>query len=44
MGKILRTQKLTTFSELIIVIAGIGAILEGFITYLPELRQLFQNS
>lgn len=38
MGKILRTQKLTTFSELIIVIAGIGAILGGVYYISPGIK------
>lgn len=38
MGKILRTQKLTTFSELIIVIAGIGAILGGVYYLSPGIK------
>ncbi|RUT70667.1 OmpA family protein [Flavobacterium cupreum] len=38
MGKILRTEKLTTFSELIIVIAGIGAILGGVYYLSPGIK------
>ncbi|WP_316769684.1 OmpA family protein [Pedobacter frigiditerrae] len=38
MGKILRTQKLTTFSELLIVIAVIGAILAGVYYASPGIR------
>jgi len=38
MGKILRTAKLTTFSELIIVIAGIGAILGGVYYLSPGIK------
>jgi OOP family OmpA-OmpF porin len=38
MGKILRTEKLTTFSELLIVIAGIGAILGGVYYISPGIK------
>ncbi|KQW96273.1 phosphate ABC transporter substrate-binding/OmpA family protein [Flavobacterium sp. Root420] len=38
MGKILRTEKLTTFSELLIVIAGIGAILGGVYYLSPGIK------
>jgi outer membrane protein OmpA-like peptidoglycan-associated protein len=38
MGKILRTEKLTTFSELLIVIAGIGAILGGVYYVSPGIK------
>jgi len=38
MGKILRTEKLTTFSELIIVIAAIGAILGGVYYLSPGIK------
>ncbi|RZL69040.1 MAG: OmpA family protein [Pedobacter sp.] len=38
MGKILRTQKLTTFSELLIVIAVIGGILAGVYYASPGIR------
>ncbi len=38
MGKILRTQKLTTLSEFLIVAAGIGAILGGVYYFSPGLR------
>ncbi|MEO8239035.1 MAG: phosphate ABC transporter substrate-binding/OmpA family protein [Flavobacterium sp.] len=38
MGKILRTEKLTTFSELIIVIAAIGAILGGVYYISPGIK------
>jgi outer membrane protein OmpA-like peptidoglycan-associated protein len=38
MGKILRTQKLTTLSELIIVIIGLGVILGGIYWLSPGLR------
>lgn len=38
MGKILRTTKLTTLSELLIVILGIGAILAGIYFLSPGLR------
>ncbi|MCD0469452.1 OmpA family protein [Flavobacterium sp. JAS] len=38
MGKILRTEKLTTFSELLIVIAGIGAILGGVYYMSPGIK------
>lgn len=38
MGKILRTTKLTTLSELLIVIVGIGAILGGIYLVSPGLR------
>lgn len=38
MGKILRTQKLTTFSELLIVLVGIGAILGIIYWVSPGLR------
>jgi len=45
MGKILRTEKLTTFSELIIVIYfTIGVILEEGLLYFSELKQQFQNN
>jgi len=38
MGKILRTQKLTTFSELLIVVAAIGAILGGVYYLSPGIK------
>ncbi|KUJ62577.1 hypothetical protein AR687_07015 [Flavobacteriaceae bacterium CRH] len=38
MGKILRTEKLTTFSELIIVIAAIGIILAGVYYISPGIK------
>jgi len=38
MGKILRTTKLTTLSELLIVIVGIGGILAGIYFLSPGLR------
>src|SRR6186713_2897874 len=38
MGKILRTAKLTTLSELLIVVAGIGGILGGIYFVSPGLR------
>lgn len=38
MGKILRTQKLTTFSELLIVIAAIGAVLGGVYYMSPGIK------
>jgi len=38
MGKILRTEKLTTFSELLIVIAGIGVILGGVYYLSPGIK------
>ena len=38
MGKILRTEKLTTFSELLIVVAGIGAILGGVYYLSPGIK------
>jgi outer membrane protein OmpA-like peptidoglycan-associated protein len=38
MGKILRTEKLTTLSELLIVIAGIGAILGGIYLVSPGIK------
>ncbi|TPG44638.1 OmpA family protein [Flavobacterium pectinovorum] len=38
MGKILRTEKLTTFSELLIVIAGIGAVLGGVYYISPGIK------
>ncbi len=38
MGKILRTEKLTTFSELLIVLAGIGAVLVGVNYLAPGLK------
>ncbi|MDI9308770.1 MAG: OmpA family protein [Limnohabitans sp.] len=38
MGKILRTSKLTTFSELLIVAVGIGGILGGIYWLSPGLR------
>ena len=38
MGKILRTQKLTTFSELLIVIAVIAAVLGGIYYLSPGIR------
>lgn len=38
MGKILRTTKLTTFSELLIVILGIGGILGAIYFFSPGLR------
>jgi OOP family OmpA-OmpF porin len=38
MGKILRTEKLTTFSELLIVIAAIGAILGGVYYISPGIK------
>ncbi|QSB27298.1 phosphate ABC transporter substrate-binding/OmpA family protein [Flavobacterium sp. CLA17] len=38
MGKILKTEKLTTFSELLIVIAGIGAILGGVYYLSPGIK------
>ena len=38
MGKILRTEKLTTFSELLIVLGGIGAVLVGINYLAPGLK------
>lgn len=38
MGKILRTTKLTTFSELLIVIFGIGAILSAIYFFSPGIK------
>lgn len=38
MGKILRTEKLTTFSELLIVVGTIGAILSAIYYFSPGLR------
>jgi len=38
MGKILRTQKLTTFSELLIVVVAIGAILGGVYYLSPGIK------
>ncbi|WP_291148973.1 OmpA family protein [Flavobacterium sp. UBA7680] len=38
MGKILRTEKLTTFSELLIVIVGIGVILGGVYYISPGIK------
>jgi OOP family OmpA-OmpF porin len=38
MGKILRTEKLTTFSELLIVIAAIGAVLGGVYYISPGIK------
>jgi OmpA-OmpF porin, OOP family len=38
MGKILRTEKLTTFSELLIVAGGIGAILGGIYFLSPGIK------
>jgi OmpA-OmpF porin, OOP family len=38
MGKILRTEKLTTFSELLIVIVAIGAILAGVYYISPGIK------
>jgi OmpA-OmpF porin, OOP family len=38
MGKILRTTKLTTFSELLIVIGGIGAILGAVYFISPGIK------
>ena len=38
MGKILRTEKLTTFSELLIVVGGIGAILGGIYFLSPGIK------
>ena len=38
MGKILRTEKLTTFSELLIVLGGIGAVLVGVNYLAPGLK------
>jgi OmpA-OmpF porin, OOP family len=38
MGKILRTEKLTTFSELLIVVTGIGAILGGIYFISPGIK------
>ena len=38
MGKILRTQKLTTLSELLIVIVGIGGVLAGIYFVSPGIR------
>ena len=38
MGKILKINKLTTFSELLIVIAGIGAILAAVYFISPGLK------
>lgn len=38
MGKILRTSKLTTFSELLIVLGGIGAILTGVYFLSPGIK------
>jgi OmpA-OmpF porin, OOP family len=38
MGKILRTTKLTTFSELLIVLGGVGAILTGVYFLSPGLK------
>ena len=38
MGKILRTQKLTTLSELLIVVVGIGAVMSGIYFFSPGLR------
>ena len=38
MGKILRTNKLTTLSELLIVILGIGGILGAIYFLSPGLR------
>jgi OOP family OmpA-OmpF porin len=38
MGKILRTEKLTTFSELLIVIVAIGAILGGIYFISPGIK------
>nr|WP_294934595.1 OmpA family protein [uncultured Flavobacterium sp.] len=38
MGKILRTEKLTTFSELLIVVGAVGAILTGVYFASPGIR------
>ncbi|MEO8516610.1 MAG: OmpA family protein [Flavobacterium sp.] len=38
MGKILKTEKLTTFSELLIVLGGVGAILTGVYFVSPGLK------
>lgn len=38
MGKILRTEKLTTFSELLIVVVAIGAVLGGVYYLSPGIK------